>query len=420
MPNFVRTCGWFISLPLMFVSLLANAEVEHRVSGFATLGLVSNSNPNLVFRRDILQDDGSYDGDVAWLTDSLVGAQWQTRWSHQVDTTVQVIAKDRFNNSLGNAVEWAFLRYRPLDGFDLRIGRLGTDIFMLSDYRQVGYAFPWARPPHDYYTILSLFNFDGIDLSKRFVLDDASLTIKLFYGNSNQKYPDGFRATDSVRLDFNPAGTSLIWEQNNWKLRYSYANVSINNEAAEQLVIALDSVAMLWPDAPNLAQQARTQGRHFEYHEIGLNYDNILWWLQAEATQLRSETTLVPHSDQAYLSIGRRFDEVSIFALGGIAKPQRATITVTPPTGYPSPIAEQLAQLAFGAERGINGVQIKQKSVGVGLRWDFTAKMALKFQLEKFHIDSAGTNLWLTADRTQAFTRTQTAEVSSITLDVLF
>jgi hypothetical protein len=420
MPNLVRCYGWLISLPLAFTSMLALAEVENHFSGFATLGLVSNDNPDLVFRRDISQGDGSYDGNVEWQTDSLLGAQWQTRWSPYFDTTLQVVAKERHENTLENAVEWAFVRYRPSDGLDLRFGRLGSDIFMLSDYRQVGYAFPWVRPPHDYYTLLSLFHFDGADITKRFNFDDASLNIKVFYGNSDQNYPDGFRSSDSTRLDFNLAGTSLIWEQNNWKLRYSYANVEINNNAAPELAAALGSVVPLWPEAKHLINQIETKGRDFRYHEIGINYDNNRWWLQAEVTQLRSQTAIVPQSDHAYLSIGRRFDQFSIYALGGIARPKRDQLIVTSPSGYPSPIAEQLALLALSTERGLNGVRIDQKSVGMGVRWDFAPKMALKFQLEEFRIDRWGTNLWLRVDRATAITNTQTARVSSLALDILF
>lgn len=415
-----RYCKQIPTLALLCIAALSQAEVDHRFSGFATLGLVSSDNPDLAFRRDISQGDGSYDGDIEWRNDSLIGGQWHSRWSTQFDTTLQLVAKDRHENNLNSSVEWAFVRYRPVDGFDLRLGRLGSDIFMLSDYRQVGYAFPWVRPPHDFYTLLSLYHFDGIDATKRFDLRQGTLNLKVFYGNSDQKYPDGLRSSDSTRLDFDVSGASMIWEQNNWKLRYSYANVKINNNAAISLVAALNATVPLWPEAADWANQAITKGRDFRYHELGLGYDNNQWWIQAEVTQLRSATAIVPQSDHAYLSIGRRFDKFSLYALSGVARPKRDTIVVTSPSGYPSPIAEQLAQLAMATERSLNGVRIHQKSLGAGVRWDFAAKMALKLQLEEFRIDKKGTNLWLRTNAGQVFTENQKSLVTSVALDVLF
>ena len=122
----------------------------------------------------------------------------------------------------------------------------------------------------------------------------------------------------------------------------------------------------------------------------------------------------------SYLSIGRRFEQFSLYVLGGVARPTREATVVTAPAGYPSPIAEQLAQLAAATERNLNGVRIHQKSMGAGLRWDFAAKMALKVQLEEFRINQQGTNLWLRTNSGQVFTEDQKSLVTSVSLDVLF
>ncbi len=39
---------------------LAQAEADHRFSGFATLGVALNSSDELVFRNDVTQDNGAY------------------------------------------------------------------------------------------------------------------------------------------------------------------------------------------------------------------------------------------------------------------------------------------------------------------------------------------------------------------------
>lgn len=400
--------------------LSSQAAPEHSLSGFATLGLVSSTNDTLVFRRDVAQDDGSYDGSIEWQTDSLVGAQWQARWNRHWDTKVQLVAKERFNNGLDETVEWAFVGYHPRERLDLRLGRLGADIFTLSDYRQVGYAYPWARPPQDFYGLLSIFHLDGVDITQGFTLGDTDLSIKGFYGNHDQKFPVGLRSSGHSRLNFDTGGLSVTAEQGFWKLRYTYANVKVKNDATGGLVRALESTQAYWPEAATLAGLSETYKRDFGYHSLGVIYDNNHWWLRGEFSHLESDVGLVPQSERAYLSLGKQFDDLTLYVLGGYSKPRRALIEVQAPQNLPSPLAEQLAQLALITRSSLNGVRIDQSSLGAGIRWDFATKMALKLQIEEFQIDANGTNLWLRADSSQPVRQNQRSTVTSLTWDMLF
>lgn len=394
---------------------------EHRFSGFASLGIVSSSNDELGFRRDVTFSEGSYDGDIEWNNDSLVGAQWNARWSPQWDTTVQVVAKERFVNNLENSIEWAFIRYRPLDGLDVRLGRVGTDIFMISEYRQVGYALPWVRPPHDAYGLLSLYHFDGADITKRFDFEESAFSVKLFYGNSDEKYPVNFNADQEIRIDFDLGGITLNYDVGNWKWRASYIDVSINNDMVPVLGNALadPGLAFFWPEAPALSTQFNTEGEHFTYGELGVNYDNNNWWVQAEVVRLESDTDLIPSGDFGYVSLGKRFGSFSLYALGGYASPKDDPVVVQAPTDPPE-LTGLMQGLAFGAQAAFNNARIEQDSVGVGIRWDFTAKMAVKFQVEEFTIKPNGTNLWFIVDSQEPIDRDQSSTVISLAWDMLF
>lgn len=404
----------------LVITATATADpIDHRFSGFATLGIVVNDNPDLRFRRDVTQADGSYDDEIAWKTDSLIGVQWQSHWSDHFDTTVQLVAKERYNNNLNKAIEWAFVGYRPVDGLDVRVGRLGSDLFMLSEYRQVGYAFPWVRPPQEFYGFLSFYHFDGMDINKRFDLQHGTLNIKLFYGNSDEDYPTADADTPGVNMDFDVAGISFKLEWDDWKFRYSYSHVDINNNVVEGLSAALTSATPLWPDANRLARDLSTQNKYIAYNEFGIGYDNNEWWAQAEATDLRSDSSLMPNSRHFYLSIGQRFGAVSVYGIGGYVGPKNDVPAIIPPAGYPSPVAEQLALLAYVTSASLEGVRLEQKSYGLGTRWDFASKMALKLQVEKFDVDVDGSGLWVRNQPVGAdIDRTPT--VVSLAMDVLF
>jgi hypothetical protein len=402
----------------------ANADTgtapEHRFSGFASLGIVSSSNEELAFRRDVTLSEGSHGGDMEWNNDSLVGAQWNAKWSHQWDTTVQVVAKDRFVNNLENSVEWAFVRYRPMDGLDLRLGRVGTDIFMISEYRQVGYALPWVRPPHDTYALLSLYHFDGADITKRFDFDESTFSVKLFYGNSDEKYPTNYSTSDEIRLDFDLGGITFNYDFGNWKWRASYIDVTIKNDVVPVLGDALAQAAPLWSEAGELAHHFNTDGEHFTYGELGVNYDNNDWWAQAEVVRLASDTGLIPSGDFGYLSIGKRYGSVSLYALGGYASPEDNPVAFQPPPGPTPELTERLQALALGVQTAFNSARIDQTSVGLGARWDFTAKMALKFQVEEFTVKPNGTNLWFIVDNQETIDQNQSSTVISLAWDMLF
>ncbi len=409
-------CLLLLACPSAFADEQA---ISHRFSGFASLGLVSNNNPDLIFRREITQGEGSRDGSIEWRNDSLLGLQWQTQWSYQFETTVQLILKDRVKNNLKESIEWAFVRYRPLDGFDIRVGRLGTDIFMLSDYRQVGYALPWIRPPHDTYGLLSFYHFDGIDFNKRFDINDSTLNIKTFYGKSDHEYPITTSADDNYRLIFEGGGTSINWELNEWKLRYSYANVKVKNNNASLLIDALVSVGSLWPEAPEIGERFNTKGKHFKYHQLGMIYDNNSWWVQSEITHLNSEAPVIYSTRHFYVSVGRRIDAFTLYATRGYVHAIKDPVQISAPAGYPPPISQQLNGLAAVTEQTLNNARSSQDSFGVGVRWDFTSKMALKFQADKFNIDQYGDALWIKSS-TNLTPKKQTANVFSLSLDVLF
>ncbi len=411
--------------PLYVASLLCSllsagvhAEVEHRFLGYASFGLVSNDNEDLGFRRDLTQNNGARDGELTWKTDSLVALQWNAKFNHQFDTVVQVVARDRFKNSFEQSLEWAFVRYRPQDGLDIRVGRLGSDIFMVSDHRQVSYALKWVRPPVDYYGWLALYYFDGIDVSKRFDIGNATVNAKLFYGNTNETYPTTYDA-EGAELDFYPGGLSLTFEWGNWRGRYTYSDVSIKNNYLQPLTDLLETVGAGWAEGAAWAEELDPSNKTMTYNEVGLGWDNNTWWMQTEYTTLTSTTRNILPSTYFYFSLGRRIQDFTVYGIYGFVEPDTEYTFVDGPVGLPPLYAQQLAPAVIATELTINSSYLDQKSLGVGVRWDFAIKKALKFQVEKYDIAANGSNLWLNFDNV-GFTEDQSATVISVSLDVLF
>lgn len=64
---------------------------------------------------------------------------------------MQVIAKQRYDENYTPTVEWAYLQYAVTESLDVRAGRVVLPVFITSEYRKVGYANPWVRPPQEVY-----------------------------------------------------------------------------------------------------------------------------------------------------------------------------------------------------------------------------------------------------------------------------
>lgn len=345
--------------------------------------------------------------------------QWQTEWSYQLQTTFQFVVKDRLKNVLSESLEWGFIRYRPIEGLDIRLGRLGTDIFMLADYRQVGYTYPWVRPPHETYGMLSYYNLDGIDANKRIRIGSSALNIKMFYGRSDKKFPVGLTDSDTLHIKFDGGGVSFNWEWETWKVRYSYATIEVGNNNFLPLINGLMAAGPIWPEAYEIADDIRTESKTFQFNELGVIYDNNTWSVQAEAVALDGDSSLIQSTRHFYISIGRRIEQFTVYVTRGFVRSSNDVVHPTVPSGYPLPIAMQLSALAYGAELTENGSRADEHNIGVGVRWDFTTKMALKLQAEQFEIDKYGSALWIKLDPLSP-PKNEKANIVSVSLDVLF
>lgn len=402
-------------LSVFCFSAVAAAADNLRFNGFATLGIASSDDEQLEFRRDITEESGSRDGEWRLDVDSLLGLQWNVKLSEQWDATAQVVLRDRAKQSLGESLEWAFLRYRWRDGSDLRIGRLGLDVYMLSDYRYVGYAYPWVRPVPDFYGIVPLFHFDGIDYSHRFDFDAGSLWLKLFYGRSDSYFPTN---DEPFELNVDPLwGYTLLYEQEPWRVRVSSIRVELGSEPpADALHAALAAATPLWPEAASISEQLRLKGSKVDYDAIGVAYDDNHWLIQSEFAHIDGNRATTPSSRSAYLSVGHRFGAYTPYLVIAGAKPDQSPHRPGLPP-LPPALAAMLEPLRAASELALNNTREDQRGIGVGLRWDFLPQKSLKLQWDRWRVDADGQVLWLT-DFTESPTD-RTVNVFSVTVDLL-
>lgn len=412
-----------IGLGLLFMAAVANASVplgsdRIRLSGFATLGAVRGGDETLGFRRDLVQD-GVFDEDWALNIESLLGLQLDADFSDALSATVQMVYEDRTDAELKDYLEWAYLRYRFGPSWTLRAGRLGIDVFMLSEYRKLGFSYLWARPPVEFYSPVVFNHFEGADLAYNAPLGVGTFTAKLFAGQTDNEF---HVFGQNLELDLRPLGGTFGWETEDWQTRLSVVSVSVDAgqdylAGTEMLIGGLQAVAPLWPDAANYTNAFSLQDKTFYYYALGAAYDNQSWVVQSEINYVDTGTLVFRSFAGGYLSLGYRVaDDTTVYGVLSKVKNTQARVDVSDPPPVPGYEA-QLLMLQQTLQTFFSGSSFNQQTASLGVRWDLRYNLALKLQWDHTAVDAYGSGLW---DQREILDHDETFDTFSINLNGVF
>lgn len=404
MNSLLRSLSFFACLSVGALSAQAagvDSDAQQsplRINGFGTFGLTDTHAPEgWYFRRDAAQYPVSRS--LAFDTDSRLGLQAHYQVSPQWELASQVVIKRRLNDSKPmESVEWLFAAYKPTGNVTLRVGRTNPDIFLLSDYRNVGVAYPWVRPNVDLYAALPLYTIDGADASYDWNVGDARWRVKGFAGAADARATLA-TSPDQVIFKLRSAGGALITrEEDGLLLRATLAGARMTASGSSQIdqaVSVLRAVESL-PD-PTLSAQAKELEANWGvatdtavFAELGLSYDRDDWLVSAEYGQVEVPTG-TRSARSAYLSVGHRWGDYTLFGMAGRSISKRS-VQSTPDW---SMLGADVQTVGTAVAYGINGSRVRQSSLSVGARWDFHPQAALKVQWDHFWVSQVGTGLWV-------------------------
>lgn len=390
-----------------------------RLSGFGTLGLVHDNREGLRAQRDFGQPD-TFTGHWSWKMDSILGLQLNAALTDQLDAAIQLVLKERAERTLAQSLEWAFLRWRLTPGLAVRSGRLGADFYLLSDYRDVGFAYLWERPPVEFYGPLLLHHFDGADLTYSLPLNRGSLRARLFGGEATQSVElTSGAGADTLELG-SLWGASLTYESERWQLKSGFIRFRIDEtpQTIEDLglLASLTSpvVQDLWRQAGTYGAELGMAGRRIGFYSLGAAYDDNTWLLSGELGYLSSSWDPLRDTLTAYLSIGRRLGDLTPYLVLATASPlERETQVIAPaPAAREDPT---IAALYAGTLGLYDSANLDQHTLSLGVRWDLRPNLALKLQWD--HVEIERSALWWTGG---ALTHDTSAELLSASLSWIF
>jgi len=410
-----------ISLLLIafFLSSTIQAEDQYpdwSVSGFGSFSYVGTDTNSLGFIRNRTQTKSatkSGEGGGGVTTDSRLGIQLDVDFSDSLHTTVQWIARDHAGDFFEQNLELAFISWRPAYDLDIRAGRLALDTFLISDHRNVGFSYPWMRPPHDFYVNISAYHFDGADIAKQFSLASGYLTVKAFAGYGMNHFAIGLGVFE---MDMPMTGISLAYETDNWLTKavynYQHFDTEIPNEPLLGLINSPQLNAVM-PGLSELASQVSLKDTDLHYMSLGTRYDDAVWLMHAEISYLESDTSLIGDVLSGYMSVGRRFSDFTLYSVYGIAHGFHKQVDVpTPIVAAPELLGGQSILNA-----AINNNTPKQQSFSLGARWDVHPKIALKTQWVHYWFEENGAAYWRHLDNT---IKPNQVNVWSVGVDFIF
>lgn len=176
-----------IGIGSLLLSTSAFAEVN--ISGFASIvgGQVLEGSGVEEFDLDptFLADYpivGAYEEELSFKPDTLFGIQFSADLLDGLSATAQVVARgaDDFSASF----EWAYVSYEVNDNWTLQGGKKRLPLYYYSDFFDVGYAYPWIRPPADNYT-WQVFNYTGVSALYNYLIGDWTMSGQVYFGRED-------------------------------------------------------------------------------------------------------------------------------------------------------------------------------------------------------------------------------------------
>ena len=199
------------ALLLFLYSTDVFAEIEF--SGYGSIVMGKTMGSDEVFTADFF-DVGQYSDDLSFKPESLFAIQTRGHLSEDLTYTAQLVAKgvDDFQPEF----DWYYLTYNATDNLSIMAGRRTIPMYYYSEFSEVGYAYPWMRPPSNlYWWQVTIFN--GLHVSYNMASGDYDHNITLFYGNENseankemQFYFPQYESTDSFWKNITGFNYSLV------------------------------------------------------------------------------------------------------------------------------------------------------------------------------------------------------------------
>jgi hypothetical protein len=365
----LKRAGAVVSLLAACSAAASAGEQTFEFSGFGTAGYAWSDTNKAQLVRDSQPVGVDSGGDIG--LDSLVAVQGTVHLTDTISGTTQVMFRRSNDKNFTLDVPLAFVKDQLTKDFAMRVGRLQLPAFMISEYRQVGYANTFIRPPLEVYGQVPLDYIDGLDGLYTHSFGPVDINLGGYYGRTDLTaggYDVKVRKSGGINLS---AGMGPL------TLRYARVESHITLVTPADALIAAVSGAGF----TSLADQLSTVNKPaiFTDYGVSLDWHNILF--QGEFTQ-STIGGFIADTRGRYGLLGYRIQKFTPFFSYAARNP------ISPTSDSTIPQVGPLLPLALGVDALL--AAYRQHTSSFGVRWDFHDSMDLKFQYDHVSPDGPG------------------------------
>jgi len=169
--------------------------------------------------------------------DSLYALQASSNLGDGLTVTGQIIARGAENYQ--PEFEWMYASYNLTPTLNMKIGRVRTPFYMLSEYLEVGYTYQWIRPPKEVYAA-SITNMDGVSFLYNMPIGNIDSQYMITIGN-RQDFSDDPTATVSDYKPLIAANAQFEFGAYTTKLIYTQGDITFKSPAIDGATAALST-----------------------------------------------------------------------------------------------------------------------------------------------------------------------------------
>lgn len=397
-------------------SLLAAALMTHgvqaetEISGFVTAGATYSDS-------EVSSYDGTFQNKTNAVALNRLGIQISADVNPKVSVTGQLLA--RGNDPVGRYnvnADWAFVTYKATDAASIRVGKLKLTSYLISDYYEVGYAYPWVRPPQEVYSTNPITAIDGIDALVRFNFGKNSLLIQPYAGSNQDTYavqPQETMMTQAEWVAFFTGQGVQAPEANVFaqgqaqKGEINYIQFSTENLGGINIALTNPYFTVraghfstrVFQDDFGVANDKGT------YSSAGITADwrNIVFYSEYFERDVEGlANSAFPNQKGYYATLGYRFGPALIhYTNASLADNDNPTVASAK---YPRP-----------------GTALEQRSNTVGVRYELGSAAALKFDVQRATPEKGTRGLFISdPDALTLKDPGESVNLYSLALDIIF
>ena len=324
---------------------LAEVELSGYLSVATTYATTDNTGDISYYNNLANTDHWNFDN-----RSNHVGLQIYSALTDKVSVTMALTAQ---GGQSGYEVtpEWAYGTYQFNPDWGLRMGRFKGPFYMVSDYRDVGYAYPWVRPPEEVYSTNPIKSINGLDLVFQKSVNDVNYLLEIYGGSGtsetlvNASLAPGFCPPPTC--PYAPTDVPFEFE--------TYNSMGFNASIGTETITFR---AGYYNTKVNAGSLISGEGGTFAGIGLIVDWRNIVFYseyIARDTDNTMNMSMAFPDQNAWYATLGYRFSSFLPY------------VTV--------------AEIDEGADASM--FALRQSSTALGLRWDIDDAADIKFEVKQ-------------------------------------